>query len=48
MKIMEKTLLYRGENTGLYQDPDYVVGIDRPRLKFLNEQLKEEPGMELP
>jgi hypothetical protein len=37
LKIMQKTILYKGENIGLFQDPDYVVGLDKLKLKELNE-----------
>jgi hypothetical protein len=36
LKQMQKTIMYKGENTGLYEDPDYVVGMDRARLRELN------------
>ena len=48
LKIMQKTLLYKGENIGLYQDPDYVVGLDKKKLKELNDNLLIDPSMSIP
>jgi len=45
---MQKAILYKGENATLFEDPEFVIGIDRPKLKQLNSQLVEEPGMEIP
>lgn len=32
LKHMQKHILYKGGNTNLFDDPDYVVGLDKQRL----------------
>jgi hypothetical protein len=32
LKHMQKAMMYKGENTALYEDPEYVVGKDKIRL----------------
>jgi len=32
-------MLYKGENTMLYEDPEAVVGMDKQKLKELNYQI---------
>jgi hypothetical protein len=30
---MQKTMMYKGENTSLYEDPEFVVGANKNLLK---------------
>ena len=45
---MAKAMLYKGESVQLYEEPDFVVGVDRQRLKELNRRIREEPNMSVP
>jgi len=36
MKHMGKAMMYKGESVVLYEDPEYVVGLDKRRLAELN------------
>lgn len=54
---MQKAVLYKGQAQGgnsaadyiqIYEDPEFVVGQDRAKLRHLNRELEHDPGMELP
>lgn len=45
---MQKAALYRGENVQLFEEPDFVVGLDKALLRQLNQQVRQDPGVELP
>lgn len=30
---MQKAMLNKGENTSLYENPDYITGLDKARIK---------------
>ena len=48
LKHMQKAVMNKGENTALFEDPDFMVGQDKQRIRELNRQVQEEPGMEMP
>lgn len=48
LKHMQKAMLYKGEPVNIYEDPDYVVGLDKARLKELNRQIVTDPAMPVP
>eukprot|EP00347_Sterkiella_histriomuscorum_P006073 403354173 len=48
LKHMQKAILYKGENVQIYDDPDFVVGQDRARLRQLNKDLQNDPSVEVP
>ncbi len=45
---MAKAIMYKGGNTSLYEDPDFVVGMDKPKLKQLNKQVLLDPHFQPP
>lgn len=48
LKHMAKSMLHKGENVQLYEDPEFVVGQDKQKLKYLNNMIRKDPAMEIP